>query len=716
MILYYEDWAKYPRAIVDTTTTNTTWIKYASLLKAMGVKNWMWPLALLNPDIRGLDPRDPDLTLEQKLAIATECKLNPIYYQREVSRVKAGGGFINVRMNRAMGAMFFLFYSSINFSVVIQRQQGKTTGVDCIRTDYIWLRSKKTESFLYTKDMKLRGKNIRSVKEMRDDVPQYIIPAQKKDADNTEMLECKALGNVMWSAVGNKDVEASRKVARGNTITVSHTDEAPYIPNVHYGLPSLLTATTKARKDAKAAGTIYCNIITTTPGILGTPEGDYIYNLIHDGMYWNECLMDCKDRDAAEEMVLNNAKSRMTMVNVTLSHRQLGISDEEQLKIVAETGNNNEEEINRDFYNAWLRSMPGVHPLTKELLQVVRGSEMDPVWVETSDSGFIIRWYKDKPQIETYKKSDYVIIGLDSAELIGRDGNVLIFQDSRTMEVIGTSTVSTASLHFYSLWLKDIMLEMPHAVLIPERKSSAMAIIDTVAAFLIAASINPFTRIFNYIANNPYEMPNDYAVIERFDFYKGNEIYERLKKHMGFMTTGGSRQHLYSTVLAEASESTAHLVKDKTLITEINELNLKNNRVDHAAQGHDDHVIGWLLGHWFVRHAKNLQFYSLNERACLTLVSDKGALLTPEQMERYKELTKLNEEISLLKSKLLAAPDTIDQQRLEVILRTKVERAGQLGETAYTLDSIMREIEENRVTKRSLRSAVLRHNARRNSW
>lgn len=39
-----------------------------------------------NPDLKGVDPHSPDLTPEQKLAIAQECKENPSYFVREVLR------------------------------------------------------------------------------------------------------------------------------------------------------------------------------------------------------------------------------------------------------------------------------------------------------------------------------------------------------------------------------------------------------------------------------------------------------------------------------------------------------------------------------------------------------------------------------------------------------------------------------------------------------
>ena len=45
MILFLEDWAKYPTAIPNVKTTNKSWLRLAGLLKSMGVKNHAFPLA-----------------------------------------------------------------------------------------------------------------------------------------------------------------------------------------------------------------------------------------------------------------------------------------------------------------------------------------------------------------------------------------------------------------------------------------------------------------------------------------------------------------------------------------------------------------------------------------------------------------------------------------------------------------------------------------------
>ena len=75
-IMYRDDWKRYPDAIIDTKTSNKSFIRYASLLKEMGIKNHAFPLALLDPSLQGVDPHDPNLPLEVVAKIAIECKAN----------------------------------------------------------------------------------------------------------------------------------------------------------------------------------------------------------------------------------------------------------------------------------------------------------------------------------------------------------------------------------------------------------------------------------------------------------------------------------------------------------------------------------------------------------------------------------------------------------------------------------------------------------------
>lgn len=58
------------------TTTNQSFMDMHYLLRAKGIKNNKFFLAIYDPDLMGVDPRDPTLPLVMKQKIARECIVN----------------------------------------------------------------------------------------------------------------------------------------------------------------------------------------------------------------------------------------------------------------------------------------------------------------------------------------------------------------------------------------------------------------------------------------------------------------------------------------------------------------------------------------------------------------------------------------------------------------------------------------------------------------
>ena len=127
MILFLEDWKKYPEAIVHLETKNDSFIRFAGLLKYMGVKNYAFCLALMDPTLKDIDPFSPDLTVKQITAIARECKRNPWYIFREIIRIPVDGSNvpISLQANRGNISMFWLFFNHITSLLIQPRQTGK---------------------------------------------------------------------------------------------------------------------------------------------------------------------------------------------------------------------------------------------------------------------------------------------------------------------------------------------------------------------------------------------------------------------------------------------------------------------------------------------------------------------------------------------------------------------------------------------------------------
>ena len=82
MILFLDDWLKFPYAKVHETTKNKSFLEIASKYRTMGVRNHVFPLALIDPRLEYVDPHDPDIDDHHIGLVVQECKLNPWYFMR----------------------------------------------------------------------------------------------------------------------------------------------------------------------------------------------------------------------------------------------------------------------------------------------------------------------------------------------------------------------------------------------------------------------------------------------------------------------------------------------------------------------------------------------------------------------------------------------------------------------------------------------------------
>lgn len=246
MILFKDDWYKDENrgAIVDITTKNKTFLRYAQLLKTMGVENNAFALTLLNPELQGIDPYDPELSREQQLMIAVECKLNPWYYFREVVRVPATGSPDNVplRANRANISLYWLFFNHVTTILIQPRQTGKSVSTDCLMSNLLCVGAVNTHANLLTKDDMLRTANVRRLKEIITGLPDYINLRNKSDTNNLEKITVNALGNVYTTSVPRASIKDALNLGRGLTTAVNHIDEGPYVNNLSYTISSMFSA------------------------------------------------------------------------------------------------------------------------------------------------------------------------------------------------------------------------------------------------------------------------------------------------------------------------------------------------------------------------------------------------------------------------------------------------------------------------------------------
>jgi Hom_end-associated Hint. len=120
-VRFLKDFARY-RATADTETKNTSFKRTAEIFRQQGIKNYFFLLQLNNPMLKGVDPYSENLTNEQVLWIAEECRTNFWYFLREVCKVRADRFF---QANRGNISFIWNYLNHITSYMIMPRQQGK---------------------------------------------------------------------------------------------------------------------------------------------------------------------------------------------------------------------------------------------------------------------------------------------------------------------------------------------------------------------------------------------------------------------------------------------------------------------------------------------------------------------------------------------------------------------------------------------------------------
>jgi len=688
-ILFANDWLRYPNAIVDYETTNDTFKRMVSLYSEMGVKNCLWPLALLQPQLQGIDPHDETLPEEIKVLIGLECCWNFWYFIREVVRIPpvAGPKPVPYIANRGNLTLSWSFFNNIDIALIQPRQTGKSVSTDCIMTWLLYLGANNTTITMLTKDHKVRIKNIERLKKIRDGLPKYLLNITSKDSDNQVELTCIALGNSYISGVAQNSENSANNLARGLTSPITHIDEGPYVKYIGTTLPVMLSTGTTARLEAEKYGRPYGNLFTTTAGKKDDRDGRYMHDLIFGGSVWNELFLDAPDKEHLKQLVKHNCSNRRILINATFSHRQLGYTDQWLYDSIVNSGCS-AEEADRDFFNIWTSGSQS-SPLSVQINEAIHNSELDPVYTEISKDSYIIRWYLSQEDLLDLMEESQIILGLDTSDAINRDAIALVFIDCKDLAVVGTSIINETSLIRFGYFLAEILIKYPQIILIPERKSSAQSIIDSLLISLPRAGIDPFKRIYNQVVDQKDEKPNDYREIQTFLGRRNNSFYDKWKKYFGFNTTASSRDLLFSTVLQNAAKEAGHLIRDRTLSHELRGLVVKNGRIDHSNGSHDDTVIAWLMAHWMLTHSKNLSYYGIDPKNALSMVHYEGRVLNPEEHYELEQQARYKEEIDQLYEELTLATDEFLILRLEAKLMAMSDKLKFTEQNAMSMDAMI---------------------------
>lgn len=703
MILFLDDWKKYPGAIVDTKTKNKSFVELADKYRKMGIKNYFFMLALHQPELQGLDPHDPNLSQEIIAKMYLECQINPWYFFREVFRLPSTGSPTPdpLRANRGNIGMYWSFFNHIDVAITQARQTGKSVGADGINTYVTQVAGRNNNYALYTKDRDLRKKNIQRLKDIRDLLPKWLNPFNPKaDADNQETITASIYGNGVSTYVAQSDEAGALNIGRGGTTPTTQTDEGPFCSLAHITLPAFLASTGAARENAKRNGGFYGNIFTTTAGKLDTREGKFCYDMFMGGMTWDERLLfDCKNEEQAHLMVARHTKpGGKPLVYIILSHKQLGYTDEWLYEKVTSAGGT-KDEIDRDFFNRWTTGSLS-SPLSSAILEKISASVKEPTYIEITERMYTVNWYIPQDEIEHRLSQGKYVLGNDTSSAVGKDAITLLLKDAETLETIFSLALTETNVYTFIEWVAKLLIKYPNIVLIPERRSQGETLIDGLLVKLIASNINPFARIYNHVIDSgEYLKPDkqtEFSFLRREPLTWNTWIADKYKSKFGYATSGSgrnSRDNLYVETLTRLAEIDADNIADRRLVNEISGLVVKRDRIDHSVSGHDDMVIAWLLIGWFLLHSRNLDYYGIEKPAFKAINALKPKVDKPKN--EYVELKDKQQEsllatIKELGSKLEEEHDYIEASKLEARIRNLSKRLTTDAIESHSVDDFIK--------------------------
>lgn len=96
------------------TTKNKSFLDMHHYLKSIGIKNNEFMLTLIDPDLDGIDPHDPNLNAYYKQKVLREVLCNYWYFIREVVRIPSSGKPRMYKLTRGNLALNFCMSLNLN--------------------------------------------------------------------------------------------------------------------------------------------------------------------------------------------------------------------------------------------------------------------------------------------------------------------------------------------------------------------------------------------------------------------------------------------------------------------------------------------------------------------------------------------------------------------------------------------------------------------------
>lgn len=593
---------------VDFNTRNISFLRMAAILQANGNKNYYFFLQLNDKGLRGVDPYDPDLSTEMKFRIFRECATNRWYFFREVMRVTEAGASVDVgggthfELNR--GNLAYLWAMSMNISayLIMPRQTGKTWAAlaDCVWT-HQFIRGSSILHF--NKNQGDANDNLRRIQDSIRMLPMYLQhsnldnldPKDKRRVKNNEKSIRNTLNSTIEAMASAGNEAKADAIARGRTASKIWFDELAYIFFNETIYAAAMPAYAKAAEIADKNGAPFAISITTTPGDLATPHGEFAYRMMDNAIPFQEHMYDLKRKKLFD--VIHNTVDKTGFLFIQFNHLQLGETDEWYLTRFRNM--NNPVRARREFLLEWINSN-GNSPFDPDDLEIIGDMvNMRTQKVET----YKINKYYTLNVYEEYHGKKPVIISVDVAGSMGRDSTAVVVinpETLRPMAIFRSNMIPSDKLR--KLLVSLVTKRYPHCILTVENNSIGKPLLDELKE----------TVIRRVLYREKKKIQVDVGVRNAT---RKRTIEEYVYGHN---TNANSRAQMMEMLESIVHNAHGHVAYPE-LYNEIRYMEVKNGRINHSSATHDDCTMAYLGGLWIVRygngglHKKGI-FYTLQDQ------------------------------------------------------------------------------------------------------
>lgn len=618
----------------DFGTKNNSFLLTAKELKELGIKNWYFMLEVKYPNlgVQDIDPYDPNISPEDIGRILVECKNNPWFFFREVSRVPVrGSGTLPLYLHRAGCAAIWCWMNSFDFELVQPRQTYKTTVITAIMSYAMLFEYRNCDIPYMHKTEKRCTDNVGILRDYIMTLPIYMNPwATNKHPPGLQSLKYEAhnVSIAVISAAKSETVATDK--ARGFSLFTWFVDECEFIPYMKAVIDGANPTIVQARQTAREQGIRASMMYASTPGDLETDEGKEWQKIIDSMPVFNESYYDYTEEEIIKIKTLSADDPDhvpVTMFYIEFNHVQLR-KDNNYLK--------------EQYYEAVKKNTLGEYR-RGVLLQRFRGGEGSFFYQEDID--FIQQMIREpdyhisilnKYRLYIYKHNIQVpdllsdtpyfdmnipyLIGIDCATGKDGDNTAICIVHPYTLEVVGELLSPVMGALDLMRVVVALATMIPKALFCVESNMTGVDLIDFVQE----------SQLENRFYHDPRATELTKNVTEQSNVDVKLTQKARAKRHFGTYVSNKTRKTMFN-ILRDIVHDYRHLIYTKYLVKDIcNLVEDKNGRMAAAAGEHDDLVMAYLHTLYVLRYGYELGRFGIDKSLC---TYDKSVKV----MEEYEE-------------------------------------------------------------------------------